>query len=520
MRKLSGLALKTTPKRTTCGYTNGKVSSVTSGSETILSGVLYDPFGPIRAWTWGNASQMVRTYDLDGNLDQLDSGGLRTYAQDDAFRITGITDTVDASNSWNYGYDLLDRLTAASRTGLTQGWSYDANGNRLSQTGTAPSTYTMAGTSNRLNGVSGALSRSYGYDAAGNATADGSASFGYDGAGRLTSASKSGISASYALNALGQRVRKTVNGVATIFSYDESGHLLGEYEASGALIREYVWLGDIPVAVITGGPGTPPYVFWYLHADHLDTPRAVENPTSGDLVWRWDAAPFGETAPNEDPDGDFNPFTLPLRFPGQYADSETGLHYNYFRDYEPAIGRYVQSDPIGIDGGVNAYAFVEDSPIEKSDSRGLKVEVRCRRVGDPNKPTLLGNLAAMLEGEHCYVVVSCDSPKQIPETTISYPRSAVPTDILYSTAEYYRTLRVFPPASEWKNGEPCPTCEFEQCILDTYTRLRDSGYRMTNYDKLGPNSVSFARRIVEKCGGSIWGVGPRYGWDDASRVGF
>ena len=142
-------------------------------------------------------------------------------------------------------------------------------------------------------------------------------------------------------------MRKTVNGTSTIFSYDESGHLLGEYEASGALIREYVWLGDIPVAVITGGPGTPPYVFWYVHADHLNTPRSVENPTTGELVWRWDSAPFGETAPDEDPDGDLSLFSLPLRFPGQYADSETGLHYNYFRDYEPAIGRYVQSDPMG-----------------------------------------------------------------------------------------------------------------------------------------------------------------------------
>lgn len=353
------------------GYTAGKVTSITSGSETILSGVLYDPFGPIRSWTWGNASQMVRSFDLDGNLDLLDSGGLRTYAQDDAFRITGITDADDPNLSWSYGYDLLDRLTGATRTGLTQGWSYDANGNRLSQTGTASSTYSMAGTSNRLNGVSGALSRSYAYDAAGNAIADGTASFGYDGAGRLTSASKSGTSASYSHNALGQRVRKTVNGATTIFTYDESGHLLGEYEASGALIREYLWLGDIPVAVITGGPGTPPYVFWYIHTDHLNTPRSVENPTTGELVWRWDSAPFGETAPDEDPDGDLELFTLPLRFPGQYADQETGLHYNYFRDYEPQIGRYVQSDPIGIKGGTNTYAYVANAPTSRIDPTGL-----------------------------------------------------------------------------------------------------------------------------------------------------
>jgi RHS repeat-associated protein len=361
----------------TYGYTAGKLTSITSGSETILSGVLYDPFGPIRGWTWGNASLTVRGFDLDGNLDLLDSGGLKTYAQDDAFRITGITDAEDPDQSWSYGYDLLDRLTGASRAGLSQGWTYDANGNRLSQTGTAASTYAMSGTSNRLNGVSGALSRSYGYDAAGNATADGTGIFGYDGAGRLTSASKGSTSASYSHNALGQRVRKTVNGTSTIFSYDESGHLLGEYQASGALNREYVWLGDIPVAVITGGPGTPPYVFWYIHADHLNAPRSVENPTTGELVWRWDSAPFGETAPNEDPDGDLEPFSLPLRFPGQYSDQETGLSYNYFRDYDRAIGRYVQSDPIGLGAGVNTFAYALQRPTILTDATGLNPAVWC-----------------------------------------------------------------------------------------------------------------------------------------------
>lgn len=382
------------------GYTAGKLTSVTSGSETILSGVLYDPFGPLRGWTWGNASQAVRSYDPDGNLDLLDSGGLKTYAQDDAFRITGIIDTVDSNKSWNYGYDLLDRLSSANRTGLTQGWSYDANGNRLSQTGTAASTYTMSGTSNRLNSVSGSLSRSYSYDAAGNATADGAATFGYDGAGRMTSATAGGVTAGYAHNALGQRVRKTVNGVTTVFSYDESGQLLGEYEASGALIREYVWLGDIPVAVITGGPGTPPYVFWYIHTDHLNTPRSIENPTTGELVWRWDSAPFGETVPNEDPDGDLNLFTLPLRFPGQYADLETGLNYNYFRDFDPAIGRYVQSDPIGLQGGINTYGYAEQSPVLFFDAFGLEssaTQVLCRQAGIPTEAERCVDQAACFE---------------------------------------------------------------------------------------------------------------------------
>ena len=83
-----------------------------------------------------------------------------------------------------------------------------------------------------------------------------------------------------------------------------------------------------------------------------------------------DDDPFGNNAPNEDPSS-LGTFTCNLRLPGRYFDKETNLYYNYFRDYAPLTGRYVQSDPIGLDGGVNTYAYVGNSPLDSFDPQGL-----------------------------------------------------------------------------------------------------------------------------------------------------
>jgi len=107
-----------------------------------------------------------------------------------------------------------------------------------------------------------------------------------------------------------------------------------------------------------------------LHPDHLNTPRLVAD-SAGAAVWRWDQQePFGVNVPDENPSG-LSAFEFPLRFPGQYADKETNLHYNYFRDYDPGVGRYVESDPIGLLAGPNTYAYVRGSPLVYSDASGL-----------------------------------------------------------------------------------------------------------------------------------------------------
>jgi RHS repeat-associated protein len=102
------------------------------------------------------------------------------------------------------------------------------------------------------------------------------------------------------------------------------------------------------VAITVTGSG--PTVL-YLHGDHLGTPRVATNEANV-VVWRNlpTGDPFGMALPEEEPDGDGRATVINLRFPGQYFDRETQLHYNYFRDYDPGTGRYVQSDPIGLKG--------------------------------------------------------------------------------------------------------------------------------------------------------------------------
>ena len=250
--------------------------------------------------------------------------------------------------------------------GVTYGFTYDANGNRtVGDDGSTITDLTYQPFSNRLAAIDGVALQ---HDTAGNRTADlgGMRTFSYNDAGRLSEVFSNGVSiASYAHNALGQRTTKTIGAGNTVYLYDLFGHLIAEHDQNGSHIRDYVWLDDIPIAQIDQGE-----VFSYLHFDHLSTPRLATNDNQT-IVWRWDSDAFGTTAANEDPDGDMIATTINLRFPGQYYDQETGLHYNYFRTYDPSTGRYLESDPIGLDGGLNMYSYVENNPLMWIDPLGL-----------------------------------------------------------------------------------------------------------------------------------------------------
>ena len=239
----------------------------------------------------------------------------------------------------------------------TQLFSYDANGNRTVFTEDGmPYAYTSQANSNRILSTAGPQAKTYSYDAAGNITGDGTHTYAYDDRGRLTSVNAT--LATYQHNGQGQRVKK-VAGSTTLFAYDEAGNLIGEYDSLGNPIKEHVWFNGAPVAVIDGTD------LHYVHTDQLGTPRAVTDGNT--VIWRWYSDAFGSTAADEDPDGDLTGFTYNLRFPGQYYDDETGLHYNYFRTYDPSTGRYMESDPIGVtrdySGLLTSHAIPVDSRL-------------------------------------------------------------------------------------------------------------------------------------------------------------
>lgn len=346
-------------------------------------------------------------------------------------RATGSATAATRALDQTFGYDAADRLTAVNTSIAAWTFGYDANGNRAwaqlsGGAGNGTRQYTLDAASNRLLGHDNP-SRSYAHDVAGNVVDDQSAALGrqvtVDLTGRVSRIVRRNaagtLETSYAYNTFGLRVFKSAGGsggsaqlpspgnpcpapapgpepmrasslqtfspivcldgdaglvaapAGTLYVHDPDGRLLGEYDAAtGAAQREYVWLHAMPLAVIAHEQATPsnPTPVFFIQADHLDTPRVVLD-RNGAQRWSWIAEPFGNGSPNENPIG-AGTFTLNLRMPGQYFDVESGLSQNWHRDYDAEVGRYTQSDPIGLLAGINPYVFVDGNPVANIDPTG------------------------------------------------------------------------------------------------------------------------------------------------------
>lgn len=368
-----------------------------AGATVLASDIRYRPFGGLAGYRLGNGTGVSYHYDNDGRLSELVQGDIRRYR----YHYDG-NSNITAIDRWHgvtaaplgYSYDPANRLTQENGAEGEKHYQYDANGNRtrrvwVQESGTSTSNYGIASDSNRLLTFEG---KPQAHDGAGNtiATNNGTRRFEYSATGRYVTLIDNGVvKARYSYDGHGQRIAKqlyTNSGVANgrvLFSYNQRGQLIHEqeYRPDGTLreTRSHIWLGMLPVAtlfqVYRAADGNPYNAeFYYVLPDHLTTPRALLN-ASQQEVWRWQSDAFGHGQDNLNPDGDGRSLNYALRFPGQYHDRESGHYYNYFRDYAPSKGQYIQSDPIGLAGGMNTYGYVGGNPVGFVDPLGLYTEI-------------------------------------------------------------------------------------------------------------------------------------------------
>ncbi|WP_418120625.1 RHS repeat-associated core domain-containing protein [Variovorax sp. 350MFTsu5.1] len=379
-------------------------------TQTEFSSYVYDAAGRIGSLTqnlWGPADSNP------GNSTIVAADTTWSVGYSTTGRIVSFAAAAGASDSASFSYDANGNRTASTRVlaGQTtsRGYTLQAGSNRL------------AGFSQIINGAS-STSVAYGYNANGDLTSDGLRSYGYDAEGRLATATTGATDVSpttrYAHNALGQRVFKTEplypptqgdetdpgfwNSLVAFFTklwspattpaeqlghaylYDEQGSLIAELGSGGTHSTgetRYIYLptvnGPMPVVAVING------ATYAVHSDHLNTPRRLSN-ADGQAVWQWSYSAFGEDKPTLAKNRFANLEVTPnpgttgisevkfnLRYPGQYADEESGLFYNYFRSYDARTGRYSQPDPIGLDGGWNRFGYVDANPLSFSDPLGL-----------------------------------------------------------------------------------------------------------------------------------------------------
>ena len=349
----------------------GRISQVStrhpSGSPVTVLAINFVhsyPFAGPQSFSYGNGKGFYLSRDQDYRpWYHFDGMRYKLYNHDPAGNVASLTDI--SGTVLTYSYDAAGRLTGALDTAAgsfgTLGYSYDANGNRLVETRNAshlPYVYDPPG-SNWLHQKGSELRYK---TASGNtASISGLATFTYDGFNRLATAQTAAETTTYAYNALGQRMRKSnQHGLSTVFHYGPNGELLWEKDANGNT-KAYVWHYGRPLARIDNDTE-----IYYYHVDHLGTPQAMSDST-GSLVWKANYEPFGKATVSAASTVENN-----LRFPGQYFDRETGLHYNYYRSaYNPGTGRYEEVDPIGIAGGLNLYAYAMNDPIRQMDQFGL-----------------------------------------------------------------------------------------------------------------------------------------------------
>ena len=335
----------------------------------------YENDGRMKSVTDWLSRQTTYTYDDAGRLlmAQLPNTVWTDYGYDTANRLTSVankktgpitissftysldaagnrTQVVTASGTQSYQYDALHRLTQATYPGpVTDAYTYDAHGNRLTKNGTTYQ-YDAADRMTTAGGVS------YGYDNNGNQTSGGADTFGYDHEDRLTQAVTTGTASSSAYNGDGLRMSHTVGGATTNYTWDVAAAMPVVLQDE---TNAYVYGLDLISATDSGGSQT-----YFLHDGLGSVTDLTDINANVTATYSYDV--FGAIRTQTGSSSNHWLFT------GEQRDSESNFYYLRARYYDPAIGRFLGRDPLGEGNG---YSYVSNNPVNLTDPSGLSASL-------------------------------------------------------------------------------------------------------------------------------------------------
>jgi RHS repeat-associated protein len=363
----------------------GRLAQLSNGSGSAIAAYTYDAASRLSRKTLGNGTYTTYTYDAAGNVSHVINytpGNAILSEFDSTYDAEGRTTSVNSpAGAWTYGYDADGQVTSVTLPGGTVQYTYDAAGNRSGETMNGSA---LDFNANNLNEYTGAGASSYQYDEDGNLISGGGWTYAYDDDNRLISAVNSADTWTYQYDALGNRTSATHNGTVTQYLNDPSGlgSVEAEFNGSGQLIAHYTFGPDLASAVPASG--TPAY----YHFDAAGN-TAQMTTSSGTVVNSYSYLPFGEKVTSVA--GVSNPFTYVAQF--GVMDEGSGLYFMRNRWYNPTLGRFNQTDPIGLTGDVNLYRYAANNPLTFVDPNGTKSlwdRFYDATYGDPSKKSESG----------------------------------------------------------------------------------------------------------------------------------